>query len=78
MGIIITRDYVITVCLNDNLTIMDMAEGRVKGLQTSLKTRFLLLTLLRIAARFLIYLKQIDKIHRALNSGCICPCETRS
>lgn len=62
MGIIITRDYVITVCLHENLTISDMAEGRVKGLQTAMKTRFLLLTLLRIAARFLIYLKQIDKI----------------
>ena len=27
MGIIITRDYVITVCLNDNLTIMDSARS---------------------------------------------------
>ncbi|MEM1485642.1 magnesium transporter CorA family protein [Oscillospiraceae bacterium PP1C4] len=62
MGIIITHDYIITVCLHDNLTISDLAQGRIKGLQTSLKTRFLLLTLLRIAARYLIYLKQIDKI----------------
>ena len=62
MGIIITKDFVLTVCLNDNLTLSDLAEGRVKGLQTSLKTRFLLLTLLRIAARFLIYLKQIDRL----------------
>lgn len=62
MGIIITHDYVLTVCLHDNLTINDLAEGRVKGLQTAMKTRFLLLTLLRIASRFLIYLKQIDKI----------------
>ncbi|WP_195277084.1 magnesium transporter CorA family protein [Anaerotruncus rubiinfantis] len=62
MGIIMTRDYVLTVCLRENLLISEMAEGRVKGLQTSLKTRFLLLTLLRIAARFLQYLKQIDKI----------------
>lgn len=62
MGIIMTRDYVITVCIEDNLTIEDMAQGRVKALQTSLKTRFLLLTLLKIAARFLQYLKQIDKI----------------
>ncbi|MBC8584905.1 magnesium transporter CorA family protein [Youxingia wuxianensis] len=62
MGIIMTHDYVITVCLNENLLIGEMSEGRVKGLQTSLKTRFLLLTLLRVAARFLQYLKQIDKI----------------
>ncbi len=62
MGIIITQEYVITVCLHENMTILDLAAGRVKGLQTSLKTRFLLLTLLRISQRFLIYLKQIDKI----------------
>ncbi len=62
MGIIITKNYVVTVCLHDNLTIDDLAEGRVKGLQTAMKTRFLLLTLLRIAQRFLIYLKQIDKL----------------
>lgn len=62
MGIIITADYVVTVCLRDNLLVGEMAEGRVKNLQTTLKTRFLLLTLLRIATRFLQYLKQIDKI----------------
>lgn len=62
MGIILTQEYIITVCLNENMTISDLAEGRVKGLQTALKTRFLLTTLLRIAARFLIYLKQIDRI----------------
>lgn len=62
MGIIMTNNYIITVCLQDNLTLQDMVQGRIKGLQTSLKTRFLLMTLLRIAARFLQYLKQIDKI----------------
>lgn len=62
MGIIMTPRYVITVCLRENLLVNEMAEGRVKGLQTPLKTRFLLLTLLRIAARFLQYLKQIDRI----------------
>lgn len=62
MGIIITNDYVLTVCLHDNLVITDLVQGRIKGLQTSLKTRFLLSALLRIASRYLLYLKQIDKI----------------
>lgn len=62
MGIIITAQYVVTVCLRENLLVNEMAENRVKGLQTSLKTRFLLMTLLRIAVRFLQYLKQIDRI----------------
>lgn len=62
MGIILTSEYVVTVCLRDNLIVGDMSEGRVKNVQTTMKTRFLLMMLLRIAARFLIYLKQIDKI----------------
>jgi magnesium transporter len=62
MGIIITRDYVVTVCLRENTTINDLMQGRIKGVQTAMKTRFLLLILLRIASRFLVYLKQIDKI----------------
>ena len=62
MGIIMTPDYVVTVCLRENLLIDEMARGSVRNLQTSMKTRFLLMTLLRIAARFLQYLKQIDKI----------------
>lgn len=62
MGIIMTPRYVITVCLRENLLVDEMAGGRIKALQTPLKTRFLLLTLLRIAARFLQYLKQIDRI----------------
>lgn len=62
MGIIMTPKYVLTVCLRDNVMIRELADGRIKGLQTSMKTRFLLLTLLKIAARFLQYLKQIDRI----------------
>ena len=45
-----------------NLNIDDMAQGRIKGVNTDLKTRFLLLLLLRISQRYLIYLRQIDRI----------------
>lgn len=62
MGFIMTPDYVVTVCLRENPLIEEMSRGIVRNLQTSMKTRFLLMTLLRIAARFLQYLKQIDKI----------------
>ena len=40
----------------------DISKGVVKGIQTNLKTRFVFTILLRIAARYLQYLKQIDKI----------------
>lgn len=62
LGIIIMKGYVVTISLYENLNIDDMTQGRVKGINTNLKTRFLLLLLLRISQRYLIYLRQIDRI----------------
>lgn len=62
LGVVIMKGYVITISLYENLSIEDMAKGRVRGMNTELKTRFLLLLLLRISQRFLIYLRQIDRI----------------
>lgn len=62
LGVIIMKGYVITISLYENLNIEDMANGRVRGIRTDQKTRFLLLLLLRISQRFLIYLRQIDRI----------------
>ena len=56
------KGYVVTISLYENLNIDDMAQGRIKGVNTDLKTRFLLLLLLRISQRYLIYLRQIDRI----------------
>ena len=56
------KGYVITISLYDNLCIDDMVQGKVRGINTTLKTRFLLLLLLRISQRYLIYLRQIDRI----------------
>lgn len=66
IGIIITENYVFTISLKENPVITDLASGVVKNLQTNLKTRFVLQLLLRITARFLQYLKQIDKISNAI------------
>ena len=62
LGIVIMKGYVITISLYDNLCIDDMVQGKVRGINTTLKTRFLLLLLLRISQRYLIYLRQIDRI----------------
>ena len=62
LGVVFMKGYVITICLHDNLTIEDMKAGRIKGVNTALKTRFLLLMLLKIAQRFLVYLRQIDRV----------------
>jgi len=62
MSIIITDSFVVTVSLRENPVISEITEGLLKNIQTGLKTRFLLSLLLRIATRYLLYLKQIDKI----------------
>ena len=62
LGIVIMKGYVVTISLYENLNIDDMAQGRIKGVNTDLKTRFLLLLLLRISQRYIIYLRQIDRI----------------
>ena len=62
MGIVITDQWVITICLRPHQVITEVTDGMVKNITTHLRTRFLLMLLLRIASRFLLYLKQIDKI----------------
>ncbi len=62
MGIILTPDYVVTICLRPQPVISEIADGMVKNVTTHLRTRFVLSLLFRIATRYLTYLKQIDKI----------------
>lgn len=62
MSIIITDSNVITVSAKENIVLEELAKGVVKGVHTNLKTRFVFTILLRIAARYLQYLKQIDKL----------------
>lgn len=62
IGIIITRNHIVTVCLNEIAAITDISNGFVKNLQTTMKTRFLLTILLRVAQSFLIRLKHINKM----------------
>lgn len=62
MSIIITDSNVITVSAKENIVLEELAKGVVKGVQPNLKTRFVFTILLRIAARYLQYLKQIDKL----------------
>lgn len=61
LGIIITEEYVFTITLKDNRVLHDLANGTVRGVQTRMKTRFVMQLLLRITAFYLMYLKQIDK-----------------
>jgi magnesium transporter len=63
LGILITPKQIITVCLKESSVIQDFQDGVVKGVRTEQKTNFLFRLLLRVASRYLQYLKQIDKIY---------------
>lgn len=62
IGIIITETNVITISLHESQLIDEAVRGSIRNLRPSFKTRFVLQLLLRIAALFLYYLKQIDKL----------------
>lgn len=62
MSLIITDKNVITVSAKPNTVLEEFAKGVVKGIRPDLKTQFVFTVLLRIAARYLQYLKQIDKL----------------
>lgn len=61
MAIIVVEDYVITVCLEDTSVTRQLANGKVRGVQIGLKTRFVFQLLLRVAGRFLNYLRRIQR-----------------
>ncbi|MDP4118441.1 MAG: magnesium transporter CorA family protein [Bacillota bacterium] len=62
LSFISTDEFVMTVCLRKSGIIDDFALGRIKNVNTALKTRFLLQILYRSATSFLQYLKQIDRM----------------
>ena len=62
MSLIITEKNVITVSAKPNTVLDEIAKGVVKGVRPDLRTQFVFTVLLRIAARYLQYLKQIDKL----------------
>ncbi|HET7560698.1 MAG TPA: magnesium transporter CorA family protein [Limnochordia bacterium] len=73
LGIAITPEHIVTVCLEPNALLETLSSGRSGTLHTAKKTRFLLLILFRTASMYLRYLRQIDKktdeIERALHQS---------
>ncbi len=56
------QNMLVTISLSENLVIDDLVRGRVRNVDTRLRTRFLLLLLLRVSQRYLIYLRRIDRL----------------
>lgn len=61
LGIFITEEAIITVCLQDTPVLGAFMDGRVRDHYTYMKTRFILQILYRNASLFLQYLRIIDK-----------------
>ena len=61
MGVVVTDNVVITVCLEDTSVTRDIASGKVRGIYTTMRTRFVFQLLLRVAGRFLNYLHRIER-----------------
>ena len=69
LGIVITDEVIITVCLKELPLINDFIKGRVKTFSTSKRTRFILQLLYKNATYYLKYLRQIEKLSDNLEQG---------
>lgn len=61
LGIILTERYIVTICSVETHTIQAIVLGRVRGLSTGKRNRFILQILLMMANRFLNDLREINK-----------------
>ena len=62
LAIILTEDYIITVCLEETSVLEKFDEANARSFRTFKKTRFLFQILYNSATFFLRYLRQISKI----------------
>ena len=56
------RSLFVTISTRENEVVADLRDGRVRGVDTRYRTRFLLQTLLHISQLYLVYLRRIDRI----------------
>ncbi|NLB37456.1 MAG: magnesium transporter CorA family protein [Clostridiales bacterium] len=62
MSIIMAKDVMITVCLEDTPILKSFMNGNIRNFYTHMKTRFVLQLLYRNSLLFLQYLRDIDKM----------------
>ncbi len=62
LGIITTDKCIITVCRRQNDIIQEFTSGRIRGLETGKRNRFILRMLLSASIRYLSYLREINRI----------------
>ena len=62
LGIVLTKDIIITICLWDINEVLDLFKGKIKSLPTENRGRFILHFFHRTAFYYLKYLKEINKM----------------
>lgn len=61
LGFVITDRAIVTVCRHSHDIIQEFTSGRVRGLSTSKRNRFILKVLLSTANKYLVYLRDINR-----------------
>ncbi len=61
MGVVLDGQWIMTVCRHDHDILREMASGRIRGLSTAKRNRFILQLLLNAASKYLAYLREINK-----------------
>lgn len=62
LGIVFTKDAIVTVCLKETPVLSDFINKKVKMFYTYFKSRFILQILFKNATFYLLYLRSIEKI----------------
>jgi len=66
LGIVLTKEHIITVCLKESMLISEFENNPPKNLNTFGRTQFILALMLRVANRYLQYLRQINRISNGI------------
>jgi len=62
LGIILTPDYLVTLVRAEDELVEELASGRVRGLETAKRVRFVLRVLLQTSSRYLSHLRQMTRV----------------
>lgn len=71
LGIILTEDHFVTVCLQEVDVLKDFVNGKVRDMKTHKKTRFLFQILYKSASLYLTLLREIERKTNEIESALI-------
>lgn len=61
LGIILTENFIVTICRRQNDILRDLAAGKARGLATAKRYRFVLRLLFATANKYLVFLREINR-----------------